>query len=148
MNNFGMNKMSLRHVILQRSRSNMTTCKRIIFFQGGKGGIGKTEAALSLISNWTTEDRAKLRDDAPIIGLKADVAGRSLQDVALDALQIARDGLNARGRLDSSGQNESHFLEPLDKVAKSGVTPAEEKLALFNGEWAGDVMPIYDAFAY
>lgn len=28
----------------------MTTCKRIIFFQGGKGGIGKTEAALSLIS--------------------------------------------------------------------------------------------------
>lgn len=106
------------------------------------------KAALSLIANWTPEDRAKLRDDAPIIGLKAEVAGRSLQDVALDVLQIARDGLNARGRLDSSGQNESHFLEPLNKVAKSGVTPAEEKLALFNGEWAGDVMPIYDAFAY
>lgn len=123
-------------------------CALSAFWVGVLYDDAAQKAALSLISNWTSEDRAKLRDDAPIVGLKAEVAGRSLQDVALDVLQIARDGLNARGRLDSSGQNESHFLEPLDKVARSGVTPADEKLALFNGEWAGDVMPIYDAFAY
>lgn len=106
------------------------------------------KAALSLIKDWTSEDRLTLRDDAPIVGLRADVAGRSLQDVAKDALRIARDGLNARGALDPSGQNEAHFLEPLDAVAASGVTPADEALALFNGAWGGDVMPIFDTFAY
>ncbi len=106
------------------------------------------KAALSLIKDWTSEDRLALRADAPITGLRAEVAGRSLQDVAKDALRIARDGLNARGALDTSGQNEAHFLEPLDAVAASGVTPAEEALACFNGPWGGDVMPIYDEFAY
>lgn len=106
------------------------------------------KAALSLIKDWTSEDRLSLRDEAPIVGLKATVAGRSLQDVAKDALRIARDGLNARARLDSAGSNEAHFLAPLDAVAASGVTPAEEKRALFDGEWGGDVAQIWDAFAY
>lgn len=106
------------------------------------------KAALALIRDWTSEDRLALRDQAPIVGLKAKVAGRTLQDVALDALRIARDGLNARARLDSSGQNEAHFLDPLDEVARSGVTPAESTLALFDGPWNGDVMPIYKTFAY
>jgi glutamate--cysteine ligase len=106
------------------------------------------KAALSLIADWTSEDRLTLRDQAPITGLKATIAGRSLQDVAKDALAIARDGLNARACLDTSGNNESHFLGHLDAIADSGVTPAEAKLALYNGAWGGDVRKIYGEFAY
>ena len=106
------------------------------------------KAALSLISSWTPEDRAHLRDAAPIEGLRAKVGGRTLQDVAKDALAIARDGLNARGRLDASGSNESHFLAPLEEIAKTGLTPADEKTALFEGAWNGSVAPIYEAFSY
>lgn len=106
------------------------------------------KAALALISDWTSEDRLTLRDQAPITGLKVKVAGRSLQDVAKDALAIARDGLNARACLDTSGNNEAHFLGHLDSVAESGITPAEAKLALFNGAWGGDVRKIYGEFAY
>ncbi len=106
------------------------------------------KAALSLVRNWTSEDRLRLRAEAPIIGLKAMIGGRTLQDVAKDALRIARDGLNARARLDSAGENEAHFLSPLDAIAASGVTPAEAQLALFNGRWGGDLTPIYKEFAY
>jgi len=106
------------------------------------------KAAWSLVKDWTQEDRATLRDRAPIVGLKAEAAGRSLQDIAKDALRIARDGLNARARLDNGGENEAGFLAPLDEVAASGVTPAERMLALYDGEWGGSVEPIYKKFAY
>ena len=56
--------------------------------------------------------------------------------------------MNARGLVDASGANEAHFLEPLDAVAASGVTPAEAKVALYEGDWGRDVSPIWDAFAY
>ena len=106
------------------------------------------KAALSLIDGWSSADRLALRDAAPIHGLKTEVAGRSLQDIAKDALAISRDGLNARNRLDGSGANEAHFLAPLHSVASSGITPAEEKLALYNGRWEGKVDPIFKEFSY
>ncbi|MEQ9124896.1 MAG: glutamate--cysteine ligase [Alphaproteobacteria bacterium] len=106
------------------------------------------KAAWSLVKDWTQADRAKLRDEAPIIGLKAEVRGRTLQDVARDAIRIARDGLVARARLDSAGDSEAGFLTPLEAIAASGVTPADEKLALFSGPWGRDIRPIYKAFAY
>ena len=123
-------------------------CALSAFWTGLLYDDAAQKAALALISDWTSEDRLTLRDQAPITGLKAKVAGRSLQDVAKDALAIARDGLNARACLDTSGNNEAHFLGHLDSVAESGITPAEAKLALFNGAWGGDVRKIYGEFAY
>lgn len=123
-------------------------CALSAFWTGLLYDDAAQKAALSLISGWTSEDRLGVRDTAPITGLKSVVAGRSLQDIARDALAIARDGLNARACLDSSGNNEAHFLNPLDQIASSGITPAEEKLALYNGVWGGDASKIYDAFAY
>ena len=106
------------------------------------------KAAWSLVKDWTMEDRARLRIDASVYGLRATVAGRPLKDVARDALRIARDGLNARGRLDSGGENEAGFLGPLDEIAESGVTPADRLLQQYEQDWGSDVMPVYDAYAY
>jgi glutamate--cysteine ligase len=64
--------------------------------------------------------------------LRASIAGRSLQDVAKDALAIARDGLRARGL------GEEIYLAPLHEIAESGLTQADRALALFHTVWAGD----------
>lgn len=40
------------------------------------------------------------------------------------------------------------FLTALRGIAESGVTPAEEKLALFHGRWGGKVDPVFSEFAY
>ena len=40
------------------------------------------------------------------------------------------------------------FLEPLIEFAESGETPAERKLALFHGEWEGDIDRVFREFAY
>jgi len=36
----------------------------------------------------------------------------------------------------------------LGRIADSGITPAEEKLELFNGRWGRSVDPVFTEFAY
>ncbi len=106
------------------------------------------DAAWDLAKDWSMEERLALRQDAPKLGLKAEIRGRSLQSLSLELLDLARAGLAARGRLNASGDNESGFLEPLQEIADSGITPAERKLNQFNNEWKGSVDPIFSECMY
>jgi gamma-glutamylcysteine synthetase len=45
-------------------------------------------------------------------------------------------------------QDERQFLTALRGIVESGVTPAEEKLALFHGRWRGRLNPVFAEFAY
>jgi glutamate--cysteine ligase len=105
-------------------------------------------AAWELCRHWTAEDRARLRVDAARRGLKAQVAGRSLRDVAVEVVAIAKEGLRRRARLDAAGLDETAYLAPLEEIADCGVTPAERLLELYHGPWKGDVRPAFAACAY
>jgi glutamate--cysteine ligase len=94
------------------------------------------------------EERLKLRMDVPQQGLQASIRGRTVQTIALEVIELARNGLNARGRLNSAGDNETGFLNPLQEVADRGQTPAERKLALFRGDWNGSVDPVFTECSY
>ncbi len=107
-----------------------------------------TAAAWDLCNNWTPAEREQLRRDAPRIGLKAEIAGRSARDVAVDILAIAREGLKRRARLSGSMTDERGFLADLEEIADSGVTPAERWLEHYNGPWRGEVSPVFEAAAY
>jgi glutamate--cysteine ligase len=61
---------------------------------------------------------------------------------------LADQGLRARGRLNSAGDNETGFLKPLQETAESGKTPAEIKLELYAGPWKRSVDPAFSEFAY
>ena len=106
------------------------------------------DAAWDLVKDWTAEERAKMRADVPRLALKAPFRGGTLKDVAQLVMAIADAGLKARAVEDSQGQNESHFLNPLRRIAESGKTPAEDLLDLYNGPWQGSVDPVYKEFAY
>jgi len=106
------------------------------------------DAAWDIASDWTMEQRLRLRSDAPRLGLKAVVNGRTLQDVAKELLDLAHAGLSARARFNSAGENETGFLSPLQEIADSGITEAEKKLALYHGRWNGSVDPVFKEFAY
>ena len=90
------------------------------------------KAATALTREWTLEQVRQLRLDAPKLGLRATIAGRPLQEVAHDALAIARSGLRARGL------GEEVYLAPLDEIAASGLTQADRALHLYHTSWAGD----------
>jgi len=106
------------------------------------------DAAWEMARDWTMEERLQLRRDVPRLGLKAAVRGRSVQSMALELIRLSGAGLRARNRLNSSGENETGFLAPLQSTAESGKTPAEIKLERFHQAWARSVDPVFSEFAY
>ena len=105
-------------------------------------------AAWDLCKDWKIEDHERLRADVARQGLKAQIAGRSVQDVAKDLLAISRSGLKNRNRLSGGMVDETGYLSELDQIAESGITPAERLLELYNTRWAGDAGRVFDDFAY
>jgi glutamate--cysteine ligase len=105
-------------------------------------------AAWDLCKHWKIEDHERLREDVARIGLKAQIAGRSVQDVAKDMVAIAREGLKRRNRLSGGMVDETNYLAELEDIAGSGITAAERLLELYNGPWAGDASKAFDTFAY
>jgi glutamate--cysteine ligase len=105
-------------------------------------------AAWDLCKDWTVEDHDAVRADVARRGLKAEVAGRTVQDVAKDLLAIARRGLKARNKLSGGMVDETGYLADLDAIAESGITQAERLLQLYHGPWAGDASKVFEQFAY
>ena len=107
--------------------------------------LGSAEA---LIEGWSAEDRQKLRDDAPLLGLAAEVRGRDLRSVALDMLAISRSGLKRRARLNARGEDETILLHPLEAIADSGREPARRWIQRYEGPWGRSVDPSFDEAAF
>jgi glutamate--cysteine ligase len=106
------------------------------------------DAAWELVKDWTAAEREALRDEVPKLGFAAAIAGRSVLELARATLGLARAGLARRRRLDSSGQDESRHLRPLEDFLARGVTPAEELIDKHRGNWGGSVEPLFREYAY
>jgi glutamate--cysteine ligase len=105
------------------------------------------DAAWDLVKGWNAEERQRLRDQVPRLGLKAEIGGRTALDLARECLALAHAGLARRARL-SGGREETIYLEPLDEIVARGRTPAEELLDKFHGRWGGSVDPVFVEYAY
>jgi glutamate--cysteine ligase len=107
------------------------------------------EEAWQQVRDWTIEEREQLRRDVPKLALDAITPdGEPMRDFAARVLDIAADGLSRRAQLNSAGDNEGGFLDPLRDVLATGMSPADRLLARFNGEWNGDVSHIYEEFSF
>jgi len=106
------------------------------------------DAAWDLVKDWSLAEHQYLRDEVPRRALATPFRGGTLQDVAVRAVEIAEAGLRNRARIDDGGLDETHFLEPVGAIARSGRTPAEDKLAAFHGRWDGSVDPLFTEEAY
>ncbi|MBB5571560.1 MULTISPECIES: glutamate--cysteine ligase [Rhizobium] len=105
-------------------------------------------AADELTKDWTFDEVNALRDIVPVQGLKADIKGHKLLDVAREVVGISRDGLKNRARVNGDGQDESVFLAPLDEVLAKKGTLADDLLMLYHGRWNGSVEPVFEEYQY
>ena len=107
------------------------------------------DAAWDLVKHWSIEGREKLRHEVPAQALDAVTPdGETMRDLAARVLDIAAEGLTRRKRLNSAGDNEGGFLDPLRDVVLSGMTPADRLLAKYQDEWDGDLSRIYEEFSF
>jgi glutamate--cysteine ligase len=68
--------------------------------------------------------------------------------LAQETLRFAARGLARRKHFDKNGRDETRYLRPLEESIARGITPAEELLEKFHGEWKGSVEPIFEEYVY
>ncbi|CAH8306496.1 unnamed protein product [Eruca vesicaria subsp. sativa] len=100
------------------------------------------QAILDLTADWTPAEREMLRNKVPVTGLKTPFRDGLLKHVAEDVLKLAKDGLERRG------YKEAGFLNAVAEVVRTGVTPAENLLEMYNGEWGKSVDPVFQELLY
>jgi len=107
-------------------------------------------AAWDLCKDWTAEERETLRHDAARYGLRAEIGGRSLHDLARDVVAIAREGLAARARPGAGGAvpDATQFLTALEGTQAPRETASDEVLAGDRGAWGESLAPIYGEYSY
>ncbi len=106
------------------------------------------EAAWDMIKNWTDEEHQMLRNQVPRHALGTPFRNGTVCDLALDALKISHVGLSRRSVLDGVGLDETHFLNPIFRIAESGFTPAEDLLCAYERRWGKNIDQIYKEYAY
>ena len=97
------------------------------------------DAAWDLVKGFDAGTREALRIGASVKGLEAEADGVKLADLARAAVGLSHAGLVARG------QGEEAFLAPVVDSLKTGITQADRYLALYHGDWGGDLDRIYAA---
>ncbi|MEO1251546.1 MAG: glutamate--cysteine ligase [Pseudomonadota bacterium] len=105
-------------------------------------------AAWEIAKGWSAEEREALRADAARHGFKAEVGGRSVQEIALEVLDIARGGLKRRARMGNLKEDETTYLDPLVKIAESGVTIGEFTVDRFLNALNGDAKALFEDCKY
>ena len=106
------------------------------------------DAAWDLAKHWTQAERVALQRDAADAGLKAEVRGRTLQDLAIEVLGISQAGLKARAQAAEFDVDEAHFLNDLKQVAQTGETLSEEILRRWEGEWDRRFEPLFEEYSF
>ncbi len=106
------------------------------------------DAAFDLIKDWTAEERQNLRNAVPSLALEARFRSSTVRDLACRTLAISAAGLRSRRVLNPKSQDETVYLAPLEKVAHTGQTLADELLELYHGRWNGRIDPIFQEFAF
>ncbi len=108
------------------------------------------DAAWDMVKHWDAETREALRVAASVDGLQGQVGNLHLRVLAENVLDISRAGLRRRARPGFGGMvpDERHFLTALEDSVEDGMTPADELLAHYHGDWNGDLTRIYGEYSY
>lgn len=108
------------------------------------------DAAWDLCKDWDAETREELRIAASVDGIAAKVGNISMHELARETVAISKAGLAARARPGAGGMipDETHFLNALEEVIETGMSPSCELTMKYRGEWAGDLSKIYSEYCY
>jgi glutamate--cysteine ligase len=106
------------------------------------------EAAWDVVSRWNFDERQELGEAAARDALGARVGRHSLADYAREIVAIAREGLVRQGRVDSSGRDETIYIDRLADEVAQGRSPADRIIAHWETDWEGRVERLIEYAAY
>jgi glutamate--cysteine ligase len=133
----------LRPQIELRSADSLPPGLTLSFAALAKGLLYNTEArraVRSLFCDLTPEHLLSIYRQSWRLGLKTPVGRHTLRDLAVEALAIAREGLERQNEASGGEHDETLFLDGIADIAESGVTLAERLLASWHGSRAAKLL--------
>ena len=106
------------------------------------------DAAWDLVADWTPEEHAALRAEVPRLALNTPFRGGTVGDLARQVVALAEAGLRRRAIPGKGEPDETQYLAPIQEIAETGRTTAEELLAAYEGDWQGRLEPLFRDHAY
>lgn len=140
--------------------------KRFIEFRGADTGPWRSLCALpalwvgllydsealneaeSFANSWTLEMYNKAYSEVPIKGMDLVINNNSIKDYAKELITIAKKGLKNRKIYDSSGNDETGYLNQLEEIVYSGKNQATEMLSIWNDNSKEAINKIYERYSY
>ena len=104
--------------------------------------------AWDLVKSWSWSERLEIYDAAPREALMARVRGISLLDLARELSAIARIGLERQNVKNRRGENETIYLDGLDRQLAIGRSPARVISDRWQTEWEERVDRLIEFSAY
>ena len=106
------------------------------------------DAAWDLVKDWTWDERMQVYLDSHRDALAARIRRYSLLDLSKELLQIALEGLRRQKMFNALGEDETIYLEPLDKLLALGKCPADLLIEKWQGELDQDIRKLIAYSAY
>lgn len=103
------------------------------------------EAAWELLGRTSVAELDAGQLDVAKRGLRAEMGGRKLLDLARELVAYSAEGLRRIAAESGSGASEAGFLDPLLEQIDKGVSPGEETLERWRGEWNRDWSSLIEA---
>ena len=120
-------------------------CANPAFWVGLMYDKDSLDEASDLVADFSISELMEMREKVPIYGLDTRIRNNySLNDLAGRVLAIAKKGLKNRKVYDTSGNDESIFLDILFHRQKKCETPADILIKSFNNEWSGDADKVFE----
>jgi glutamate--cysteine ligase len=63
-------------------------------------------------------------------------------------LNLSSDGLRRRDILNANGENESIYLDPLEKILSTGKSPSDELIERFSKNWDKNLVNMYKEYTF
>jgi glutamate--cysteine ligase len=104
--------------------------------------------AWDVVKRWSLEERLWLADAAHKLGLEARAGRIKLQELALEVLNIAMEGLDRQGRLNERGEDESIYLVRMLDQVRGGHTQASLTIERFKGRWNYEIRRLVEGCSY
>lgn len=101
-----------------------------------------------MILDWSVDEILKLREDVPQTALHTEFRGEKLLVLARKLVELAKQGLVKRNLLNENQDNESIYLQSLERIVDEGRTQAEVILDYYQNRWKKNMKLLYEELAY
>ena len=100
--------------------------------------------ALELTKNISVEELVELRNKVPKEGLNCSVGKNNLYRLAKDSLELSKEGLRRRKKLNINKDDESIHLQYLQDIVTNNESSADKLIREFNNGWNRNVMKVFE----